>query len=58
MLLPSGDHVAPLTSAPFGVSIVRVAPVVGSMSVSPTLPRVVSARARFALKSISTPPSR
>ena len=55
MLFPSGDHVAPLTSAPFGVSMVRVAPVIGSMSVRPTLPRVVSARARFALKSTSNP---
>src|SRR5262245_37246966 len=58
MLLPSGAHVAPLTSAPLGVSIVRIAPVFGSISVRQTLPRVVTARLRLALGQISTPPRR
>jgi hypothetical protein len=58
MLFPSGDQAALLTVAPFGVSIVRVAPFVGSINVRPTLPRVVNTRARLAFGSISTPPRR
>ena len=54
--LPSGDHFGLDTLAPFGVSMARRVPVAASMSASPDAPRVVSARARFALKSTWSPP--
>ena len=56
-LLPSGDHVAFETRAPAGTWIGFFEPSVAEISWMPTLLRIVSARARFALKSMKTPPS-
>jgi hypothetical protein len=53
----SGDHVAFETRAPAGSCTWRLAPSMAEITWMPTLFRIVSARARLALKSTKTPPS-
>ena len=55
--LPSGDQVAFDTRAPAGIWIGRFVPSAAEMIWMPMLLRMVSARARLALKSTNTPPS-
>ena len=55
--LPSGDQVALETRAPGGTWTGRFEPSAAEMIWMPTLVRMVSYRARLALKSTNTPPS-
>src|SRR5262245_19036648 len=57
MLVLSGDHVAFDTRAPGGTWIGFFEPSAAEMIWRPALLRIVSERARFALKSTKTPPS-
>ena len=57
MCLPSGDQVALETRAFGGTWMTFLVPPAAAMIWMPVLLRMVRARARFALKSMNTPPS-